>query len=295
MKLIEQSVDVWGEAPLDFSDSLEWIERAGRTCYNSLDKISPGSARPFVERLLRPVPAHLSVIEHSNMVFRSKTEKNPSSLREELESAIKSKFIYTTTHKERVYIYGNYRAFFEEASRSKVGFGFFDLPGLKLIHMKERVYDSKRLPDEARAITIQFTIDRSCSHEMVRHRPVAISQSSQRYIRYQNIEFIRPFWFDRAEKDAVNDVVRHFTECETLYKDLITTGYKPQEARKVLPNATATTLVMTAYLPEWHHIFYLRCSKAADPTIREVMLIARDKVEELTGVKTPEMSPLLVS
>jgi thymidylate synthase (FAD) len=59
---------------------------------------------------------------------------------------------------------------------------------------------------------------------------------------------------------------------EKVYLKLIREGASPQEARSVLPNSLKTEVVMTANLREWKHVFQLRCSRAAHPQIREIML-----------------------
>ena len=78
MKLIDQSVAII----YPVSKPLEVIERAGRTCYKSEDKITPDSAARFVERILKR--GHESVIEHLSVtanvrewrhVFRLRTSK----------------------------------------------------------------------------------------------------------------------------------------------------------------------------------------------------------------------------
>jgi len=48
--------------------SAESVERIGRTCYKSEDKITKGSADKFVKGIIRR--GHLSVIEHSAMTVR---------------------------------------------------------------------------------------------------------------------------------------------------------------------------------------------------------------------------------
>lgn len=58
MKLIKQSWE-WFEKP---TNPLELIERAGRTCYQSQDKITAGTAAGFVSKLIRS--GHESVLEH---------------------------------------------------------------------------------------------------------------------------------------------------------------------------------------------------------------------------------------
>lgn len=45
---------------------------------------------------------------------------------------------------------------------------------------------------------------------------------------------------------------------EQLYLELINQGWKPQQARQVLPNALKTELVMTGFASDWKHFFRLR-------------------------------------
>ena len=52
----------------DSESILKSIELAGRTCYKSEGKITPGSAKEFVKRLLDS--GHHSVIEHINLTVR---------------------------------------------------------------------------------------------------------------------------------------------------------------------------------------------------------------------------------
>lgn len=52
----------------DGEEILLFLERIGRTCYKSEEKITPGSARKFVKMLLDR--GHHSVIEHANMTVR---------------------------------------------------------------------------------------------------------------------------------------------------------------------------------------------------------------------------------
>ena len=45
---------------------------------------------------------------------------------------------------------------------------------------------------------------------------------------------------------------------ETYYKYLIQSGWKPEEARVVLPCAIKSPLVMTGFTKDWEHFFDLR-------------------------------------
>lgn len=59
-------------------------------------------------------------------------------------------------------------------------------------------------------------------------------------------------------------------QAEKNYFVLIQEGWKPQQARQVLPNALKTELVMTGFISDWEHFFELRCSKAAHPDAQKL-------------------------
>ena len=71
MIIINQS---WSfEAPLNGTEILKKLERAGRTCYKSEDRITEDSAKKFVGGLLKS--GHLSVLEHHNVSVRIITDR----------------------------------------------------------------------------------------------------------------------------------------------------------------------------------------------------------------------------
>lgn len=71
MNIIEQS---WSfEEPIDGLEILKKLERAGRTCYKSEDRITDDSAKKFVSGILKS--QHLSVIEHQSVTVRIITDR----------------------------------------------------------------------------------------------------------------------------------------------------------------------------------------------------------------------------
>lgn len=66
MKIIEPSVEIM--TPIDGEEILKQIERAGRTCYKSEDKITADSARKFVENILKR--GHEAVLEHASFTVK---------------------------------------------------------------------------------------------------------------------------------------------------------------------------------------------------------------------------------
>jgi thymidylate synthase (FAD) len=73
-------------------------------------------------------------------------------------------------------------------------------------------------------------------------------------------------------------------ETEKLYVKLLETS-SPQAARTVLPNSCKTELIVYANLLQWSHMFRLRTSKGADPSMREVMIpLLGDFKNEFPGI-----------
>ena len=132
----------------------------------------------------------------------------------------------------------------------------------------------------AKRVMVRFICDRGVSHEIVRHRVMSFAQESTRYCNYsknkfgQELTFIEPAW-EFPSSNIVNTRERFeamLGEAEANYMELITLGFKPQEARAILPNALKTEIVVTGFIDDWKHFFELRCDSAAHPDIRKLAL-----------------------
>jgi thymidylate synthase (FAD) len=151
---------------------------------------------------------------------------------------------------------------------------------------------------EHQSVSVKFICDRGVSHELVRHRIASFSQESTRYCNYSKdkfdnqLTFIIPSWsrIEPEEGDQSNFGLHSHGEIlwlnamqnsQDIYNSLIQAGWTPQEARSVLPNSLKTEIVVTANLREWKEIFRQRCSPAAHPQMRELMIPLRDKFEEV--------------
>ena len=189
MKIIEQSYEI-----LSLPDELlQTIERAGRTCYKSEDKITSDSAKKFVRMLVNR--GHHAMTEFGDII-------------------------------------------------------------------------------------VKFVTNRGVSHELVRHRLCSFAQESTRYVDYNSdMEFIRPVWMGDMD-DNWFILARTFMAAEKEYRTLRNAGWRPEQAREVLPNALKTEIVVKGNVREWRHIFSLRCSKAAHPQMRSLMI---SLLEELQG------------
>ena len=126
-------------------------------------------------------------------------------------------------------------------------------------------------------VTVRFICNRGFTHELVRHRLAAYSQESTRYCNYTKDKFgseitvIKPFEIDEGTKEY--EIWKTAMEnAEKSYMEMVNNGSKPENARGVLPIDIKTEIVITTNLREWKHIFSLRTSKAAHPSMRELMI-----------------------
>ena len=92
-------------------------------------------------------------------------------------------------------------------------------------------------------------------------------------MRYDGeMEFIRPVWWNYNDMTSAQEIwLSSILSAETAYRKLLDRGWRPEQAREVLPNALKAEIVVKANIREWRHIFTLRCAKAAHPQMQHLM------------------------
>lgn len=306
MKLIKPSFSIWEQEP-GLEGIYKAIEKAGRICYKSENKITEDSAKGFVDRLINS--GHTSVLEHGTVYLRTysnydydrevyeRYKNNPYS-RVEVIGSIEG----TNDTLDGYYITTNYRVLVENNW----------LDDLKYL-CEPTEYHEKR-------ITVRFICDRGILAEFTRHRVFSFAAESTRYCNYSKnkfnneVTFILPCWADSLALQEVKGTVvtsddfgkligeyyyhlngkeapyfktweitpeRNFIAslqiAEQLYLELLNQGWKPQQARAVLPNALKTELVMTGFVSDWKHFFELRCAPNAHPQAQELAIPLREE------------------
>jgi len=136
--------------------------------------------------------------------------------------------------------------------------------------------------------SVRIVTDRGVTHELVRHRLASYSQESTRYCNFSKNKFgneitvIEPVFWQQPQGKLWVIWRNQMLAAEKAYMRLLEVGAKPEEARSVLPNSLKTEIVMTCNLREWRHCFNQRCSPAAHPQMRALMLdmleIFNDKI-----------------
>lgn len=112
-------------------------------------------------------------------------------------------------------------------------------------------------------------ISRACSHQLVRHRLANYSQESQRYVNLSDPELVIPPSVS-ANDEALDIWNRAIGQMREAYQDLRALGIRKEDARFLLPNATATRIVVTMNFRELLHFFRVRLHPAAQWEIRRL-------------------------
>lgn len=100
-------------------------------------------------------------------------------------------------------------------------------------------------------------ISRACTHQLVRHRIASYSQESQRYVDLSEPEYVIPP--SVAENPEALDAWDAATEgLAEAYRTLRKQGVRREDARFLLPNATATRIVVTMNFRAWRHFIQER-------------------------------------
>lgn len=276
MKLIKPSFEILDQQP-GLEGIYKQIELAGRTCYKSEDKITEDSAKGFVERMVKS--GHGAMLEHGTVYMFipfSPLNENYTTCHkygDNKYSVVKIRNEHFLIEKNGCYITTNYRVLVENNWLDDLKFA------CDLTEWHER------------RVTVKFTCDRGVTHEFVRHRVFSFAQESTRYCNYSKdkfgneLTFIIPPWCNIPDNPSNEEekkiwmgekgffeerFMMHCLIAENHYNELIELQYKPQQARAVLPNAIKAELVMTGFVSDWKHFFFLRDAVSAHPQAREL-------------------------
>lgn len=275
MKLIKPNFEIL-EQEAGLEGMYRQIEKVGRTCYKSEDKIAEGTAKPFVDRMISS--KHLAMCEHGTIYLNIPVKLG-------------------NQHTVEEYFYNSY----SKVEENKEKHCFCVTTNLRVLIENEWMDDLCYLcePTEyhVKRITVKFTCDRGVSHEFVRHRVFSFAQESTRYCNYSKdkfgneLTFIIPEWCPEIREDSNKGwdpcsmydklYLQHLQSAEDTYFALLKqwdervpdkrykSGFRnnpwtPQQARAVLPNSLKTELVMTGFVDDWEHFFSLRTSIIAE-------------------------------
>ncbi len=142
----------------------------------------------------------------------------------------------------------------------------------KKLQLIERVISSGHY-STIEHIQVTFAISnvsRALTHQLVRHRHMSFSQKSQRYVKEKGeFDYIVPSAIEKNPELAAkfDDFMARTAE---FYQELTEAGILAEDARAVLPNACATSLVVSLNLREFIHFANLRLCTRAQLEIRQL-------------------------
>ena len=162
----------------------------------------------------------------------------------------------------------------------------------KMLKLIERVVSSGHY-STIEHIQITFAISnvsRACTHQFVRHRHMSFSQKSQRYVKEKGqFDYLIPPTIEKNE-ELKKKFVNFMEEISKVYTEFTEAGIPAEDARAVLPNACATSIVASLNLREMIHIANLRlCTRAQ----YEIRMMVKAMCDELVKVE-PWLKPYLV-
>jgi thymidylate synthase (FAD) len=275
MKLIKQSFEILEQKDFSLVGIKKFIEKCGRVCYKSEDRITDTSYEKFVNMLEsrghdRPLEfgtVHLKVpFKALNLFYETVVVSkmfNNQWIQWDIEedSEDNEYYAYMTTN------YRYYLALLNEA------------PWLsKYLDSNDNKFYPKRY-------TVHFIISRGIMDEFRTHVGLSHLAESTRYCNYSKdkfcneITFIKPCWDIRG-----SNYIDYLQEAENGYFRMLKNGWVSQQAREVLPLAVKSELISCGFEDAWTNFFMRRCAKDAHPMAREIAIPLQEKFKELNYV-----------
>lgn len=305
MEFIEPSVELWQQGDT-IEDIWKHIARCVRVCYQSTPKDPNENEEAFVRRvILRNEPMwseanHLAMLEHGTIYLYVKHDTY-------------NEYEISTFYKRNKYSRCQSINIYDNTD-------YCITTNLRVLVENDRLDDLQYLciPTvyHAKRYTFCFTTNIGVSREFNRHRVNSIAEESTRYCNYSKkndgqIKIGLPAWLldgenrsyiTRHQNDELSSYCQEYLngnndinpECwddmdfylfalsvsEYCYNMLIKKGWLPQQAREVLPLATKTQLVHTAFEDDWKHFIALRSDGVSGKPHPNAKILG-DKVKEI--------------
>lgn len=305
MELILPNAEIWEQGDT-LEDTWKHIARCTRVCYQSTPKENRETDEEFVKRvILRNITGMNTLSCNFEKLHGAMLEHGTIYLKIDREKAMNTR-IYTD------YLNNKYSKILHRQEDDC----FYITTNLRVIYENDWLDDLKYIcaPTEhhAKRVTVSFTTNIGVSREFNRHRVNSIAEESTRYCNYSlgkfgnHITCVKPSWLldnmpadrEQYEQLALDNIIKQYgTEDEHnwedidyylfslmvsnyCYNNLILKGWKPQQAREVLPLATKTQLIHTSFVDDWKHFFALRADGVSGPPHPNAKLVATPLKEE---------------
>ena len=315
MRLLNQSceafVQKYSNDPLEYMNLMyQHIERCGRTCYRSSDKITEDSAKPFVDRMINS--KHFAMLEHGTIYLKWQQtshldgmygddryyDSNPLAKYKDnkysIINKVESSFGYNHVDNSTYYVTTNYRVIIENNW----------LDDLKYL-CEPTEYHKKRY-------TLFCTTALHCYKDLTRHRVFSFAIESTRYCNYSKTEkfgdmafiiptqinlkegqyfdgkFGTPLFEEFLKSDTYDKLTERFildlVGIERTYNEFIENGWQAQQAAEVLPQCIKGDMIITGFEDDWKHLLDLRyygTTGAPHPMVKELATLMKEELGKL--------------
>lgn len=288
MKLIKQSFEILEQTDYSLKGIKQFIERCGRVCYKSEDRITDDSYEKFVNMLINK--DHARPLEFGTVHLKMKASNFQGFIHALFsEKMFNSIWIKCNCEDKTIYITTNYRYYLNIIKQ---------FPSIKNYFTEE---DNKFYP---KRYTVHFITNRGIMDEFRTHVTLSHLAESTRYCNYSKgkfnneLTFIIPNWVDTIKEgtytkdhefppmwglDNWMDSEWFYAMCraEETYLIMVQEYLIPQQAREVLPLSVKSELISCGFGSAWSNFFYRRCAKDAHPMAREIATSLEDKFKEM--------------
>lgn len=292
MKLVKQSFEILEQKDFSLKGIKRFIERCGRVCYKSEDKITDTSYEKFVDMLERK--DHARPLEFGTVHL-----KMPWSNFNNFVGFCISKAVWDSCwikyHVDRdsedktVYITTNYR-YYKRLKSLRPLYGYINIA--EFFTEEDNEYYPKRY-------TVHFITSRGIMDEFRTHVGLSHLAESTRYCNYSKnkfnnvVTFVIPNWCKSLVEGSIQEYspfeintdeaifMNSIQNAQNSYLSLLKEGWTPQQAREVLPLSVKSELISCGFGSAWCNFFYRRCAKDAHPMAREIAIPLQDKFKEM--------------
>lgn len=288
MKLIKQSFEILEQKDFSLKGIKQFIERCGRVCYKSEDRITDDSYEKFVDMLEKR--DHARPLEFGTVHLKMKSSNFQGFMQALYAEGIFNDVWIKSNYKEEViYTTTNYRYYLNMVKY---------IPFIKNYFTEE---DNEYYP---KRYTVHMILSRGVMDEFRTHVTLSHLAESTRYCAYNKdkfnneVTFIIPNWVDSIKEgtytkdhefppmwgyDNWMDSEWFYAMCraEETYLTMVREYLVPQQAREVLPLSVKSELISCGFGSAWDNFFYRRCAKDAHPMAREIAIPLQDKFKEM--------------
>lgn len=289
MRLVKQSAEYIPQQE-GIGGIRKQIEKAGRICYKSEDKITEDSSKEFVKRIIDN--GHYAMLEHGTVYLKISHNDDFGLI------LFINPYTYCAHYDDNDYCTTNLRVLKEHDAMWVLD-----------------KYLCEPLPEHEKRHTMHLTTSIGIVRELLRHRKFSFANESTRYCAYNKdkfgneLTFIWPYWLNKDTPSSVkvcyakiladiNDfyigatngklkttIFRSPTDYEERINEFI--PLQAQQVRGILPLDIKSELVMTGFESDWKRFFDLRLYGKTGKPHPDMLILAqliKDEFEK-NGIK----------